>query len=163
VAHVTVVLSLGFADVGAVGLGPERLLPALSLLGPLLARAVPGLARRDGGERGVLFLLVTALLFIVSDWPLWIGVAGAWAALTAIARLAPSVTTPLVIVATAAAGFALTPWSLLRSDQHANGLMEPVILTPELPTRVRRVEVDDADHPQELSDPVVEGELGPEP
>jgi len=122
---VAVVIALGVQDVGAVGLGPERLVPALPLIAPLVARALTHLCDAEVGVRGVALLAALLLLAIVvpgaqTDEPL-VAVIACWALLVTLVRVAPRFLLPLVVIGVFA-GVELTSTARLSTEDQTPGL-----------------------------------------
>ncbi len=121
------VIGLGLSDVGSVGLGPERLLPALPLILPIASRALDQLSRGEESTYGVIYLVawgVVAIALPVSaeQEPLGVVVV-AWALLVAAARVFPRAARVLVVLVVLG-GFHLVSTARLSTEDQSFGLRE---------------------------------------
>jgi hypothetical protein len=118
---VAVVLFEGALDVGSVGLAPERLVPALPLLCPLVARVIASAASE--AERTpplvVLFgMLLIAELVVRLGGGVWVaGAVGAAALVVSVARAAPRITAPFTCAVMVGGLFLLLPATRLYNEE----------------------------------------------
>jgi hypothetical protein len=127
-AFVVLVVSLGIADVGGVGLGAERLLPALPLFAPLLARALCQLADGREATMGVVVVAVLAVTLLLlptaKEWrpeqALFL-----WAAIVTLTRVFRRAKGAFVVLGTIA-GLLLMPWTQLGTWDQTTELAQTV-------------------------------------
>ncbi len=126
IAFAGAVLVSGALDVGSVGLLPERLVPALPLVCPLLARALHRAMRGEGDASALVVLLgmlVLAELAADLGGGLWaLGVVGGAALVVTVARLAPRAALPFAFVALGAGLVLLLPAARLDNDAEVRRL-----------------------------------------